>query len=287
MRGLLFILLLLTANTLLQAEGKVDIVSSFSLPDDWVRALISPKITHRPLIGPKSEFHGYPLTAQDARDLQEAKLIVGCSKAMEPQLYEWVTKNHREADTLWLEETAGIPALPYSHAWTNPAWVRLMIQNLNQALTLKFPELNTQVNVNKLLKEIDDTDNQLKAWFASLPPARRVLITQHPNLQPFANQYGLRVVDTILNSASAEAADPSAHKYRQLLHEIEALNIKVIVVDEGQNTSIAQNLCRDAHLSPPLSLSFKYLQPEGQPGASWSDMMLHNGRLLKEALLTP
>jgi zinc/manganese transport system substrate-binding protein len=287
MQGLRLILLLLITPSLLKADGKVDIISSFSIPDDWARALVSFQVSHRSLIGPKSEFHGYTITTQDARDLQAAVLIVGCSKLMEPQLYEWVTKNHREANTIWLEEAEGIPPLPHSHAWTNPVWVRLMVIKLNQSLAVKFPNLNTQVSINKLLKEVDDTDSRLMAWFSSVPEARRAIITQHPNLEPFAERYHLRLIDTILSSPSAEAADPSAQKYRQLLQEVRQSSVRVVVVDEGQNDSIAQNLCRDANLAPPLSLSFEYLQPVGQPGSTWAEMMLHEGQLLKDALLAP
>jgi hypothetical protein len=44
-------------------------------------------------------------------------------------------------------------------------------------------------------------------------------------------------------------------------------------------------LTEDAGLPPPVSLSFEYLEPPGQPGDTWTSMMLANGKQLHQALL--
>ena len=61
--------------------------------------------------------------------------------------------------------------------------------------------------------------------------------------------------------------------------------ICVIVTDAGQNEAFARRLTEDAGLPPPLSLSFEYLEPLGQPGDTWASMMLTNGKRLHQALL--
>jgi ABC-type Zn uptake system ZnuABC Zn-binding protein ZnuA len=61
--------------------------------------------------------------------------------------------------------------------------------------------------------------------------------------------------------------------------------IHVVVSDQGQSDAFARRLTEDAGLPPPLSLSFEYLEPIGQPGDTWTSMMLTNGKRLHQALL--
>ncbi len=267
-----------------RATENPKVISSFSIPGEWVEGLLPPEINHRSLVGPKSETHSYQLSPRDVRDLSNTALIVGCSKITEPFLYQWVTSNHREKDTLWLEESPGIPALPTSHAWTNPKWVKLMVQNLATQLHNKFPHLNLETALHQKLKEVDETDAKIESYFNAIPSNQRALITQHPNLGPFADRYQLNIIDTILPSASAELTDLSVQKYRSLLQSIRTHHIRVIVIDEGESSALAKNLTISAQIPPPLPLSFEYLQPAGTPGSTWSAMMLLNAERLKAAL---
>jgi ABC-type Zn uptake system ZnuABC Zn-binding protein ZnuA len=102
-----------------------------------------------------------------------------------------------------------------------------------------------------------------------------------------AQRYQLEIRGTILESPSAEAADPSARHYSRLLALIRGEKIRVLVTDEGQNDGIARRLCQDAGLPPPLALNFETLAPAGQPGADWLGMMRRQSGKLREALLRP
>lgn len=139
----------------------------------------------------------------------------------------------------------------------------------------------------QLVKEINHVDLVLAQAFASVPPERRRIITQHPSLDSFAKRYGLEIVGTIVPSSSAEAADPSARHYSNLLALIKAKGVRTIVTDAGQNDSLARRLAKDADIPDPLPLSFESLAPPGQEGSTWATMMLRNGQLLRKSLLQP
>ncbi len=159
-----------------------------------------------------------------------------------------------------------------------------MTQLLARRLAVIAPHLNTEKSHHQYVKEIDRVDAELRRLFSSLPPERKVLITQHANLGHFAETYGLRIPRTILASSSAESADPSARHFSELLRVIRQEGVRVIVTDAGQNDAFARRLTEDAGLSPPLALSFEYLEPPGRAGDTWVSMMLHNGRRLHDAL---
>lgn len=292
-----FVLYMLTAvpSLLLGAEGRTPsdglIISSFTIPNDWVGKLL-PKHPHRSLIPPQSEIHGYQLSPRDAKDLSKARLIIGLSPELEPWLASWVKANQKEGIMRWLSDEEQ----PHAHEghshddphlWTDPRKVLEAVGRLRGYLKQDFPGEDLESNYQQVFKEYEAVDKTLQEAFQTVPPDKRVLITQHPNLGLFAKRYGLTVAGTIVSSSSAEAADPSARHFAQLLAMIKARGIRVIVVDAGQNSALAQRLAQDAGLPEPLALSFEALAPPGQEGSTWAAMMLRNGRLIQQALLRP
>ena len=128
-------------------------------------------------------------------------------------------------------------------------------------------------------------DNELSQLFRQIPPNKKAFISHHANLGQFAKHFGLTVAGTIIASGSGESADPSARHFSELLALIRKQKIRVIVTDAGQGDAFARRLTEDAGLPPPVSLSFEYLEPPGQPGDTWTSMMLANGKQLHQALL--
>ena len=270
------------------------VISSFTIPGDWVASILPAPYRHRSLVPERSELHGYQINATDARDLAKAELIVGLSPELEPWLADWVKANHREDATLWLTleskptiQAIGNQTAPDPHVWTDPILVLKIIGKLRDKLQSLYPQASMEDSYNQLVKDVIAVDNILRSSFALIPAKQRRIITQHANLGPFAHRYGLTVASTILQSTSTEAADPSAKQFSQLLETIRSQGVRVVVVDDGQNDTIAQQLCRDAGIPPPLQLSFEFLEPTGLEGGTWASMMLRNGRKLQAALLKP
>lgn len=294
MRRFLSILCLLgfgLSRSLAAIPEKPVIVSSFTIIESWVQVIGANRFEVVNLVPSHSETHGYQLGARDARDLRRARLIVGMSPTLEPWLETWAEANGRKDKVLWLFDEKAATAEHQGHrhgsdphAWTNPAEVKKMTRLLERNLASLLPDANLEDAYHKYVKEIDRVDAELRGLFASLPAARRVLITQHANLHHFAECYGLRVAGTILSSSSAESGDASASHYSGMLALVRREGIRVIVTDAGQSDAFARRLTEDAGLPPPLSLSFEYLEPAGQPGDTWQSMMTHNGRLLYDAL---
>jgi ABC-type Zn uptake system ZnuABC Zn-binding protein ZnuA len=181
---------------------------------------------------------------------------------------------------LWLHPE---PLRSGNHLWTVPAEVKRMVLRLKTGLQSAGIEVS-ESNYNQLLEDIKSVEKDLQEAFAGLAPEERAFVTQHPGLEGFAEAFGLKVAGSILESASAESADPSAKRYAELLKLIRARRIKVITVDEGQNQAFAERLAADAGLPPPIPLGFEFLQKPGTPGDSWATMMRLNGRKLAQAL---
>lgn len=258
-------------------------VSSFTIPHEWVGRLRADVIAHSCLVPSGGEIHGYTLSAQDARDLAKARLIVGINPQLEPWLAAWAKANQREDQLVWLHPD---PLPTGSHVWTIPAEVKRMIGRLKAGM-LKAGIDVSEDNEKQLLKEVDAVEATVRDTFLPLLPHERQFVTQHPGLEGYAKAFGLKVAGCLLESATAESADPSAKHYAELLKTIRQKKVRVILCDEGQNPAAAQQLAKDAEIPPPISLSFEYLQPRGTPGDTWASMMRLNARKLATALQQP
>jgi ABC-type Zn uptake system ZnuABC Zn-binding protein ZnuA len=271
------------------AQEKPVVVSSFSVIHDWVQILAGKGFESISIIPARSEAHGFQLSPRQAKDLRRATLIVAMSPEFEPWLAAWGKANQRSDTILWLNDYNGVrhplhqPSNP--HTWTDPAKVKNMTRVLAEKLDQVSGKGNSQVAYQQYLKEIETVDSELGKLFGEIKPERRAFLSHHANLDLFADHYGLKVAGTILSGGSAESADPSARHFSELLALIRKQKIRVIVTDEGQNDAFARRLTEDAGLPPPLSLSFEYLEPAGQPGDTWTSMMLTNGQRLHKALL--
>jgi len=272
-----------------RAQEKPVVVSSFTVIHDWVQIIGGDGFESINIIPPRSEAHGFQLSPRQAKDLRRATLIVAMSPDFEPWLAAWGKANGRSDNILWLNDYNGVqhalnlPTNP--HTWTDPAKVKKMVKALAERLDQISGKNRSQVAYEQYVKEIKFVDSELGKLFSEIKPDRRNFISHHANLDLFADHYGLTVAGTILSGGSAESADPSARHFSELLALIRKQNVRLIITDEGQNDAFARRLTEDAGLPPPLSLSFEYLEPPGQPGDTWTSMMLTNGKRLHQALL--
>jgi ABC-type Zn uptake system ZnuABC Zn-binding protein ZnuA len=259
------------------------VVSSFTIPNEWVGRVTDQKIRHSALIPSGGELHGYALNATDSRNLAKAKLVIGINPELEPWLANWAQANRREKELLWLYPA---PLPSGSHLWTVPAEVKQMISRLKVGLESAGIKTSEDA-VIQLLKDVNSVEKDVADIFAPLLSHERQFVTQHPGLESFAEAFGLKVTGSILQCSSAESADPSAKHYAGLLKSIRTQKVRVILSDEGQNPAAALQLAKDAGIKAPTALSFEYLQKPGTPGDTWASMMRLNARKLADALKQP
>ena len=285
----LLTLLLLTGlfqvGAVVEAKEKPVVITSFSVIQDWTQIIGGKEVEVINIIPPLSEAHGFQLSPAQAKNLRKAVLIIGMHPDLEPWLRAWAEANQAQGRILWLHPSPNTPhGLADPHAWISPPEVLAMTKKIADAIRPLATSKDSQDSYHQYVNEVKRVDAELVELFAALPPDRRTIISQHANLGYFARRYGLKVAGTILSNGAAEAADPSARHFSELLKVIRQEGVRVVVADEGQNDAFARRLCEDAGLRPPLALTFEYLQPTGQPGDTWTSMMLTHGRRLHQAL---
>lgn len=280
-KRILLLALALTAKPVQADEPRIEIVCSFSVLEDWCSKMLKGNGLTKSLVPLNGEIHEFQLSVQDVVKLRRASLVIGFSPESETWLEDWAKANPKHR-IIWLgvnEDGTRMPA----HAWTDPVLVMTMVRRLCEALTRFDSDIHP--SADQMVADVEDVDSRLKSLFAALPMERRKFVSQHPNLNPLADRYGLRVVGTLVASASGEAADTSAHHFSGLLRSISSEGVRVIVADAGHNHEMARRLAMDAKIPPPIVLNLESLSPPGGPASTWKDMMLHHGTLLQRALM--
>src|SRR5919197_958146 len=89
-------------------------------------------------------------------------------------------------------------------------------------------------------------DADIKAQIATIPPARRKLVTSHDAFPYYAKAYGLEVVGF---AQPEPGKDPSPAELAQLIKTIKAAGVPAIFSEVGVSPSLAQTLAREAGVS--------------------------------------
>lgn len=171
------------------------------------------------------------------------------------------------------------------HAWWDPTLAAGYVRNVQSALTRLDPAGGATYTKNaaSYLKQLRALDAYAKGQFASLPAARRRIVTNHDSLGYLAERYGLTVVGTVLPGGGTER-EPSARELAALVSAVRKSGARVIFTEAALNTRLATTLAREtgAKVAPPLYTDS--LGPKGSAGETFLKAFRHNVDVMVRAL---
>jgi ABC-type Zn uptake system ZnuABC Zn-binding protein ZnuA len=103
------------------------------------------------------------------------------------------------------------------HVWLDPANVMRWVENAALALGRIDPDHQEIFTANARVYELELASLQdwIEAQIAALPAERRLLVTDHRELEYFAQRYGFEIAGTLVASFSSDA-EPSARELADL-----------------------------------------------------------------------
>ncbi len=171
------------------------------------------------------------------------------------------------------------------HFWLDPAMVIKYVETIRAGLSQADP-----AGVAGYAKNAEAYSAQLKAldaWIAaqvqSIPPERRLLVTNHESLGYYADRYGFKVVGAVVPSFSTDAS-PSAQQLAQLVNAIKATGARAVFLETGSNPQLAQQVAQEAGIKVVADLYTHSISPPGGPAPSYIEMMRYNTRAIVDAL---
>ena len=171
------------------------------------------------------------------------------------------------------------------HFWLDPVLVAHYVENIRDGLSAVDPdgkELYTR-NAAAYIEQLDALDSWIQNQVELIPPARRLIVTNHESFGYFADRYGFKIIGAIVPSVSA-GASPSAQQMAHLVDLIHASGASAIFLETGSNPDLAEQIAQETGVTVIGDLyTHSITRPDGDaPG--YIDMMKYNVKVIVEAL---
>jgi len=187
-------LVLATAIFPARAQGRLDVVASFSILGDLAKNVGGDRANVTTLVGPEGDVHVYTPAPSDAQKIAAAKLVVINGLGLEGWLPRLLQASGSKAPIM--TATKGITLLKLGsdddpHAWQSVANAKIYVANIRDALASADPAGGGiyRDNADRYLAKLDALDRDVRAAVAQIPEGRRKVISTHDAFGYFAAAY--------------------------------------------------------------------------------------------------
>jgi zinc/manganese transport system substrate-binding protein len=171
------------------------------------------------------------------------------------------------------------------HWWHDPRNAAAATLAVRDALTRANPRDRAVYarNATAYVRRLWALDAAIHRCVATIPPARRTLVTDHDAFGYFAGRYGIRVVGTVIPSLTTQA-QPSAGALAALARTVEREHVRTIFSEQSVNAKLAEAIAGETHARVDDSLYGDTLGPADSDGATYLAMEAHNADAIVRGL---
>lgn len=275
------------------ATEPIPVVSSFSILGDLVQAVGGSRVKVITLAGPDADAHEFAPSPQHARAVLNARLFVINGLNFEPWAQKLAKSAGYKGETVVASngvkprhlDEAGEPHQPKEtgrihpdadpHAWQNPNNVVLYVKNIAAGLSKVDPigAATYSANASAYAEELKNFDSWAKEQFATIPVAKRKVITSHDAFGYFAAHYQ---ISFLAPEGVSSDAEPSAKHVAELIRQMKREKIRAVFVENMSSPKLMAQLSKDAGATVGATLYSDALSGPSEPGSSYLKMMRHN-----------
>jgi zinc/manganese transport system substrate-binding protein len=283
--------------------GGLQVVVTTTQLGSIVTELGGDDITLTVLLTPGAEAHDYEMTPAAAGAVEDADLVVRSGAGLEGWLDD-ALETIGGADVT-RDVSAGIelhePAVPEEHGdeeggeahevdphyWLSAPNAIRMVENVRDALAEADPGHASSFTdrAATLVGRLENADTEIRELMAEIPEERRGIVTNHDALGYFMAEYGLHFVGSVFPSLDV-SAEPNPAQLAELADTIRSEGVTAIFSESAVNPRLAQAIADESGarvVDTPLYTDS--LGPPGSPGATLDGMLLHNARVIHDALV--
>jgi zinc/manganese transport system substrate-binding protein len=285
MRWAVLAVVMLIASPL-QAAERLDVVASFSILGDFVRAVGGDRINLTILVGPDSDVHVYTPAPADAKRVAEAKLVIVNGLGLEGWLPRLVQSAGNRAKVV--TASAGVAPLKLGsaadpHAWQSVPNARVYVTGIAEALAAAAPEDAEffRAEAKAYLQKLDALDREVREAVAGIPADRRKVISTHDAFGYFAAEYGVEFIAPLGVSTETE---PSARDIAAIITQIKARKIPAVFLENISDDRLIRRIAAETGARIGGTLISDGLTGEKGLAPTYIDMVRHNIKALTSAL---
>lgn len=297
---------LLAAATLalscVHARAEPVIVASTTIVGDIVKTVAGPDLRVEMLFPPGSDPHVFEPRPGDLRTLAAADLLFLNGADLEASLDHALESIREDGGPRVVELSQGLPLRSGHgictshehgehhhgdhdpHVWFDPTLVARWTERIAAELSALLPERSAAFaeRAAALRAELAELDAWIARRMASIPEARRVVVTDHDELGYFADRYGLRVAGSLIDTVTT-AAEASARNIADLEDRMRRDGVRILVTGTGAYPALAERVAADTG-ARIVRLHTASLGPAGSDTDRYIGMMRANVETLAAAL---
>ncbi|MBK8782327.1 MAG: zinc ABC transporter substrate-binding protein [Anaerolineales bacterium] len=281
-------------SALQSSDNAVRVLASTTFLADITQNVAGDRLTVDSLLPVGADPHAYQAAPSDVAKISESDLLilngVEYEHFIEPLLENaggeriiitataGLTPNQMED-----EENAG-QMVGDPHMWLDPNLVITYVENIRDGL-IEVDAEGAEIykaNADAYIAQLKELDTWIVEQVDTIPAERRLLVTNHEAVGYFAERYGFEVVGAVIPSLSTDAGT-SAKEMSALIEQIKSSGAPAIFLGEVENADLANQIAEEAGVKVVDNLYLESLT-DGEPAATYIDMMKHNVTSIVEGL---
>jgi zinc/manganese transport system substrate-binding protein len=291
-----------------RADARLPAVASFSILGDMVREVGGARVAVRSIAGPEADPHLFQPRPSDVQAIQGARLVVRNGLAFEP----WFDRLLRSADYAGplVTTTDGVQPrgmenqehghdhggvtrrqqhyvpprrVADPHCWQDLRLGQVYVRAIASGLVAADPAGadHYRRSAEAYLQRLATLDGWVRAQIATVPPARRKVVTSHDALGYFGDAYGVQFLPA---QGIMPEGQPSAAQVAALIRQVRAEGITAVFLDAPGSAPVLRRLAEEAGVRISGRLYADALSPPDGPAPSYEAMFRHNVGLLVPAM---
>jgi ABC-type Zn uptake system ZnuABC Zn-binding protein ZnuA len=277
------------------SDGRLRVVATTTQVGEAARAVGGVEIQLTILLRPGADAHEFEMTPTAAAAIERSDLILESGAGLERWL-EQPLATIGGRDRL-RDMSAGValraPDDPRASGEVDPHWWLTapnsihLVENVRDALSAARPDLagGFATRAAAYADRLRAADVEIRRLMAEIPTGRRGIVTNHDALGYFMAEYGLRFIGSVFPSLDV-SAEPNPAQLAALADTIRSAGVTAIFSESAVNPRLARAIADEtrAHVvDAPLYTDS--LGPPGSDGGTLDAMLLHDARVIHDALV--
>lgn len=273
------------------ALAKLPVVASFSIIADMTRQIGGDRVEVVSLVGPDQDAHVFQPSPADIKKVSSAKVLVVNGLGLEG----WMSRLDKAANFRGVTvvaskgiQTRQAPEEEHAegehdhghgevdpHAWHDPARVQTYIKNISAGLIQADPagKAEYQRRAADYAAKVKALDDWAKQQFASVPAAKRKMLTSHDAFGYLGEHYQLKVLAVQGVSTDSEA---SAKGVAQLTRQVRKEGVRAVFMENMTDARLLKQLSAEAKVTIGGKLYADALSGPNGPAAGYLQLMRYN-----------
>jgi ABC-type Zn uptake system ZnuABC Zn-binding protein ZnuA len=257
------------------------VVATTTQGADLARQVAGGRAQVSSLLKPNSDPHSYEPRSGDVKALARADLVLRSGGEID----DWLDEALRGAGTDAPVVTLGQHTREEPHWWQDPRAALQAVPVLRDALIRvdKGGKAQYTANATRYLVRLRQLDRAVARCVATIPPAKRKLVTTHDALGAYARRYGLEVIATVIPSRSTRG-QASAGETAALVRTIRREHVPAVFAESSVRSDVERAVATEAHARVAPALWADSLGPKGSSGATYVGSIEANTHTIAAAL---